>query len=73
MSGFYMVCLNKDNKRELMGTDNQMIIDDLKTLKGVLRRIDRYNLNHSKPFRVYRYTGHFLDRRNNMKLVYEKV
>ena len=33
---------------EPLGTNNQMIIDDLKTLRGVLNRIKKYNLNHSK-------------------------
>ena len=57
---------------EPLGSNNQMIIDDLKTLRGVLNRIKKYNLNHSKPFRLYRYSGHFICAKD-LKLIYERI
>lgn len=57
---------------EPLGTNNQMIIDDLKTLNGVLKRIKKYNLNHSKPFRLYRYSG-YLCCAKDLKLIYERI
>ena len=57
---------------EPLGSNNQMIIDDLKTLRGVLNRIRKYNLNHSKPVRLYRYSG-YLCCAKDLKLVYEKI
>lgn len=57
---------------EPLGTNDRMIIDDLKTLRGVLKRIDKYNLNHSKPFRLYQYSGS-LSSAINFRLVYERI
>ena len=57
---------------EPLGTNNQMIIDDLKTLRGVLNRIKKYNLNHSKQFRLYKYSG-YLCCAKDLKLIYEKI
>ena len=57
---------------EPLGSNNQMIIDDLKTLRGVLKRIERYNLNYSKPFRLYRYSG-YLCCAKDLKLIYERI
>lgn len=66
---YFLACVDDEHTRELMGSYNQVIIDDLKTLKGVLNRIKRYNLNHGKDFKVYQFYGHLLD--NNLKLVYQ--
>jgi hypothetical protein len=66
--GYFMQCVDTAKGYPLMGTDNQFIINDLKTLRGVLNRIHKYNINHSKDFEIYKFYGHFLD--NNMRLVY---
>ena len=64
--------LNDGTFYEPLGSNNQMIIDDLKTLRGVLNRIKNYNLNHSKSFRLYRYTG-YLCCAKDFKLIYERI
>lgn len=59
---------------EPLGTNNQTIIDDLKTLNGILKRINKYNLNHSKPFRLYQYNDLIKDFHNNKQvLIYEEL
>lgn len=68
MRKFFMQCIDKNTNRGLMGSDNEFIINDLKTLRGALNRIRKYNINNGKEFGIYEYCGHFLD--NNMKLVY---
>lgn len=57
---------------EPLGTNNQMIIKDLKTLRGVLKRIKRWNLNHSKPFRLYTYPDYSCCDKD-LKLIYEEI
>ena len=52
-----------------MGSDNEFIFNDLKTLRGVLNRIHKYNINRGKDFEIYQFYGYLLD--NNMKLVYK--
>jgi hypothetical protein len=64
-----MQCVNVTKNRDLMGSDNQFIIHDLKTLKGVLNRIHKYNINNGKDFKIYRFNGYLLD--NNMYLIYK--
>lgn len=65
---------NDGTYTEPLGTNNQMIIDDLKTLNGILKRIDRFNLNHSKPFRLYKYSGYLCCTQNeDMQLIYERI
>lgn len=66
---YFMQCVDKTKNYTLMGSDNQFIIDDLKTLRGVLNRIRKYNINHGKDFEIYRFWGYLLD--NNKVLVYK--
>lgn len=68
MKKFFMQCVDANTNRRLIGSDNEFIISDLKTLRGVLNRIRKYNINHDKEFEVYEYYGYLLD--NNLKLVY---
>lgn len=71
MVKFFLANLSEDNSRELLGSDNQIIFSDLKTLRGVLNRIKKYNLNYNKSFRIYQFYGHLFD--NNIRLVYEYI
>lgn len=63
---------NDSSFYEPLGSNNHLIIDDLKTLRGILKRIDKYNLKHSKPFRLYQYSG-YLCFAKNFRLVYERI
>ena len=67
--GYFMQCVDTITKYKLMGSNNEFIFNDLKTLRGVLNRIHKYNINHSKDFEIYQFYGYLLD--NNMKLVYK--
>ena len=67
--GYFMQCVDTKKNYRLLGSDNEFIVNDLKTLKGVLNRIHKYNINNGKDFEIYQFYGQFLD--NNIKLVYK--
>lgn len=57
---------------EPLGSNNQIIFDDLKTLKGILNRIKKYNINRGQSFRLYRYSDLIADFHNNRQgVIYE--
>lgn len=64
-----MQCVDVTKNYRLLGSDNEFIFHDLKTLKGVLNRIHKYNINHGKDFEIYKFNGYLLD--NNLKLVFK--
>ena len=66
---YFMQCVDTTKNYRLMGSDNEFIFNDLKTLRGVLNRIHKYNINRGKDFEIYQFYGYLLD--NNMKLVYK--
>lgn len=67
--GYFIRIVDRTKNHRLIGSDNEFIINDLKTLRGVLNRIKKYNINQGKDFEIYRFHGHFLD--GNMRLVYK--